>query len=86
MKSKKLLRTILPCLLLGCLFCSCRQQYYLPGGNYRRKPANNCGCPSYSQAAPLLRQGVPFQTVHGHQPVHAQFLPVGQLADVHEGR
>lgn len=86
MKTKKIFRTLLPCLLLGGTLCSCRPHYYLPGGNHRRKPAQNCGCPSFSQHTPLIPGTPEFQPLHGNQPVYAHFLPVGDVPHADERR
>lgn len=86
MKFDKIFRIVLPCLFLGGLLCSCRQQYYLPGGNYRRKPDKGCGCPSYSQNAPLLRSLPQDEALNENQPVYAYFLSLGDLPHAHEGR
>ena len=86
MKTKKIFRTLLPCLLLGGTLCSCRPHYYLPGGNHRRKPDKNCGCPSFSQRTPLFPGTPRFQPLHGNQPMHAHLLSAGNVPHADERR
>ncbi len=84
--SRKMTALFLPCLILAGLACSCKTRYYLPGGNVRRKPAKECGCPSFSQAVPAYDGSSFLQTPYFHQSVHADTLPVVRLAHADKGR
>lgn len=64
--------------------CSCRPQYYFPGGRVKR--SGDCGCPSFSQVVPLHKPLDGFQSLHPYQTVYAQTLPVAEAAHLDEGR
>lgn len=86
MNLKKTLKTVLSCMVLGCLFCACKSHYYLPGGNGRRTAPKDCGCPSFSQAAPSHLPGVWNKTLYLHQPMHMELMPIAYMANNNKGR
>lgn len=86
MKPKKTSKAFWLCALLGIVLCSCRSHYYLPGGNYRRRPAKDCGCPSFAKNHGLFPGISTDKTINGNQPMYAKMLPVAEMPHDNERR
>lgn len=82
----KTLKILFSALLLSALLLavSCRNTYYFPGGNPRKRVApKDCGCPSYSlgeNRTSGMEEGRFFECLHPDQFVYAYDPVVGEGA------